>query len=267
MKANFIHVCFIIDESGSMSGSEADVVGGFNRTIQEQRDVKDGQCAVSLFSFNSKVTERFIGKDVNDIKHLTVGSMFNNLYSYSSATSITAISINGEVETFNMNIDEKEIDPLYQYTPFGSTAMNDGIGTAIDRIGQWLNDMPEEERPSKNLIVIMTDGEENSSKEYSLKQVQDMIKHQTDKYNWTFAYMGMDISNAKTADNLGIHTRSFSSKASTHMFKNYSNIGDSISAYRCADDSLTAGVTMDTCLTESFNAMTTEYEQSINKKI
>ena len=53
MKANFIHVCFIIDESGSMSGSEADVIGGFNKTIQEQRDIKDGQCAVSLFSFNS----------------------------------------------------------------------------------------------------------------------------------------------------------------------------------------------------------------------
>ena len=35
MKANFIHVCFIIDESGSMSGSEADVIGGFNKTIQE----------------------------------------------------------------------------------------------------------------------------------------------------------------------------------------------------------------------------------------
>ena len=166
-----------------------------------------------------------------------------------------------------MNVDEKEIDPLYQYTPFGSTAMNDGIGTAIDRIGQWLNNMPEDERPSKNLIVIMTDGEENSSHEYTLQRVQDMIKHQTDKYNWTFAYMGMDISNAKTADNLGIHTRSFSSKTSTHMFKNYSNISDSISAYRCADDSLTAGVTMDTCLTASFNAMTTEYEQSINKKI
>ena len=68
MKSNFIHVCFIIDESGSMSGSEADVVGGFNKTIQEQRDVKDGQCVVSLFSFNSKVTERFIGKDVNELK-------------------------------------------------------------------------------------------------------------------------------------------------------------------------------------------------------
>ena len=80
MKANFIHVCFIIDESGSMFGSAADVVGGFNKTIQEQRDVQDGQCAISLFSFNSKVTERFIGKDVNDIKQLSTNSTVNGIY-------------------------------------------------------------------------------------------------------------------------------------------------------------------------------------------
>lgn len=266
MKSNFIHVCFIIDESGSMSGSEADVVGGFNKTIQEQRDVKDGQCAVSLFSFNSKVTERFIGKDVNDIKQLTVGSNMFNLYNYSSTTSITAISINGEIETFNMNVDEKETNPLYQYMPFGSTAMNDGIGTAINRIGQWLNNMPEEERPSKNLIVIMTDGEENSSHEYTLQKVQEMIKHQTAKYNWTFAYMGMDISNAKTAEDLGIKSRSFSSKQYDHMYKNYSNIGNSVTAYRCsiAQD---ADALMTSSLNASFDDMTKEYENQYNVKI
>lgn len=260
MKSNFIHVCFIIDESGSMSGSEADVIGGFNKTIQEQRDVKDGQCAVSLFSFNSKVTERFVGKDVNDIKQLAIGSTVNSIYGY---TRITTMSTTGEIKTFTLN---KEIDPLYQYTPFGSTAMNDGIGTAIDRIGQWLNDMPEDERPSKNLIVIMTDGEENSSHEYTLQRVQDMIKHQTDKYDWTFAYMGMDISNAKTAEDLGIKTRSFSSKTYDHMYKNYSNISNSMTAYRC-EDAITANAAMMCDLESSFNAMTKEYENQYNVKI
>jgi hypothetical protein len=36
--------------------------------------------------------------------------------------------------------------------------MNDAIGTAIDEIGKWLDAMDEEEKPEKNLIVIMTDG-------------------------------------------------------------------------------------------------------------
>lgn len=35
MKDNFIHVCFIIDESGSMYTSKQDVIGGFKRVIEE----------------------------------------------------------------------------------------------------------------------------------------------------------------------------------------------------------------------------------------
>jgi len=56
MKKNLTEVVFILDRSGSMSGLEKDVVGGFNSTIKEQRDNK-GECLVStvLFSDNSKV--------------------------------------------------------------------------------------------------------------------------------------------------------------------------------------------------------------------
>ena len=50
MKDNFIHVCFIIDSSGSMWQSTDDVIGGFNRTIKEQKDVKNGKCSVSYKS-------------------------------------------------------------------------------------------------------------------------------------------------------------------------------------------------------------------------
>ena len=57
MKDNFIHVCFIIDSSGSMWQSTDDVIGGFNRTIKEQKDVKNGKCSVSLFKFNDTVEE------------------------------------------------------------------------------------------------------------------------------------------------------------------------------------------------------------------
>ena len=52
MKSNFIHICFVIDESGSMSSSVNDVIGGFNKLIKEQKEEKNGTCAVSLFKFN-----------------------------------------------------------------------------------------------------------------------------------------------------------------------------------------------------------------------
>lgn len=267
-KKNYIHVCFIIDESGSMSGSESDVIGGFNKMIAEQKEIKEGQCSVSFFSFANDVRERFIGKDVNDVKELKPGRLVSNDFFsfFSSTVSVTASSSNDIVDV-DVNIVEGENDPLYQYRPAGGTAMNDGIATAINKIGKWLSDMPEEERPSKNLIVIMTDGEENSSREYTLAKVQEMIKHQTEKYDWSFVYMGMDITSKYTADNLGISNRSFSSKASSSVYKNYSNLGNSATMYRCCCDTTTASATMDAYLSAELKNDTALYEAEKGIKI
>ena len=66
MKANFIHVCFVVDSSGSMATSIDDVKGGFKKIIEEQKANTEGECAVSYFDFNSKVTEVYRGKNVKD---------------------------------------------------------------------------------------------------------------------------------------------------------------------------------------------------------
>ena len=77
MKDKLIHVAFIIDSSGSMSGSEADVIGGFKKTIDEQKKVKDGECIVSLYEFASDVKQVYLGKTLDEVKDLdyTVGGM------------------------------------------------------------------------------------------------------------------------------------------------------------------------------------------------
>ena len=67
MKENFIHVCFIIDSSGSIRGSEEDVIGGFKRVVDEQKANKNGSCVISVINFNSHPEIVYIGKDVNDI--------------------------------------------------------------------------------------------------------------------------------------------------------------------------------------------------------
>lgn len=193
MKSNLLHICFVLDESGSMYGSINDVIGGFNKLIDEQKQIKDGECLVSVYRFANLVKSDFIGKPVNEVKPL-------------------------------------------EYSPGGCTAMNDGIGTAIDEIGVWLNNMDESERPSKNLIVIMTDGEENSSFKYTLKDVKDRIKHQEDKYNWSFVYMGTDLSSLDDAEALGIKLSSLSSR--DNVMNNYSHINSYASGYRCAKNSL-----------------------------
>lgn len=189
MKENFVHVCFVIDESGSMGGTEADVIGGFKTVIDEQKAVENGTCSVSFYKFADNVHEIYKGKDVNDVEYL----------------------------------DGK-------YRPGGCTALFDAVGTAIDKIGEWLDGMKEEDKPEKNIIVIMTDGGENSSHEYSASKVKDMIKHQEDKYNWTFVYMGSDLTNAQDANSLGFGTRLFASKAD--YMQNYEVINCAVSAYR-----------------------------------
>lgn len=68
MKDNFIHVCFIIDESGSMYTSKQDVIGGFKRVIEEQRSIKEGKCAISLYTFNHKIKEVFLFKEIESVE-------------------------------------------------------------------------------------------------------------------------------------------------------------------------------------------------------
>lgn len=195
MKDNFIHVCFVIDESGSMGGTEADVIGGFKKVIDEQKAVENGTCAVSYFKFADEVEEVYIGKDVNEVEYL----------------------------------DGK-------YRPCGLTALFDGVGTAIDKVGAWIDKMPESEKPEKNLIVVMTDGGENYSKEYTAAKVKEMIKHQEDKYNWSFIYMGSDLTDAKDANSLGFGTKLYSSKAD--YMQNYDMVNTVLSCYRYSDETI-----------------------------
>jgi hypothetical protein len=260
-KDNLIHVCFIIDESGSMYGSEGDVVGGFNKTIDDQKAIEGGECLVSYFKFSDNVKEMFVGRKLEDIKPMTT-----RRDGWAENYIISSISLNNIFTDGELSAKKEDADTTFVYSPGGCTAMNDGIGTAIDRIGKWLSDMPEEERPSKNLIVIMTDGEENVSKEYSLKQIKEMIQHQTEKYNWTFVYMGMDITSAECADNLGISNRSFSSKSSVDTYKNYDNISSAVKCYRMSDAKI-ADEVLCASLCTSLGEMTTAYETKVGIKI
>ena len=233
MKANYIHVCFVIDESGSMSSTAKDVVEGFKKVIDEQKSMTDGTCSISLYKFNDEVQEVYIGKDINDVQPLTTKPFdLGNLFKKSpKAPNIAKKS----TDVTLMSPDDDMIENLSNYSeasydPHGCTAMYDGIGTAIDNIGVWLNSMQEDEKPSQNLIVIMTDGIENASYKYTAEMVQERIKHQTEKYSWSFIYMGTDITTREYADSLGIKIQSYSSR-DKHM-NNYEVVNNATSMYR-----------------------------------
>lgn len=81
------------------------------------------------------------------------------------------------------------------YITNGMTALNDAVFATMTEMGKHFASMDESERPEKVIIVIMTDGEENSSKEISHEQVKNLIKQQKEVYSWDFLYIGTDDLN------------------------------------------------------------------------
>lgn len=69
-KNNITELVFILDRSGSMSGLEADTIGGFNAMIEKQRK-EDGECYVSTVLFDSYSEVLHDRVKLSDIKHMT----------------------------------------------------------------------------------------------------------------------------------------------------------------------------------------------------
>jgi hypothetical protein len=99
-----------------------------------------------------------------------------------------------------------EVPELTQdrFVPRGSTALFDAQGKTIVSLGQEIAAMPESERPSKVIVMTLTDGLENASKEYSVDKIAEMIKHQTEVYSWDFVFLGANQDAIHTAATMAI---------------------------------------------------------------
>lgn len=89
--------------------------------------------------------------------------------------------------------------------PRGWTALLDAVGRAIAETGERLKKLEADERPGLVVFVIVTDGLENMSKEYTLDRIKQMIEHQQSKYKWQFTYLGANQDAFQVAGNMGIH--------------------------------------------------------------
>ncbi len=76
--------------------------------------------------------------------------------------------------------------------PRGCTALLDALGKAIVNTGERLKNMHEKYRPGLVVICVITDGHENSSREFTKSRIKEMIEEQTEKYNWQFTFLGAD---------------------------------------------------------------------------
>jgi hypothetical protein len=90
------------------------------------------------------------------------------------------------------------------FHPRGGTALLDAIGQTINEVGARLRALKEFDRPDKVVIVIVTDGEENSSNWFTLDAVRRMVENQTNNYNWKFVFLGANIDSFTVGGHLSI---------------------------------------------------------------
>ena len=100
----------------------------------------------------------------------------------------------------------KECPELTQSTfvPRGSTALLDAQGRTVVELGRELTALAEQDRPSKVIVVTLTDGMENASKEFSLDKIGEMTRDQRDKFNWDFVFLGANQDAIATAAAMSI---------------------------------------------------------------
>lgn len=112
------------------------------------------------------------------------------------------------------------------YVPSGSTALYDAIGKTIDRF-----------RNEKNvLMVIITDGQENASRQYSRNQINKMINDKKINNDWTYVYLSSDLSTEIQGDNIGLKKSTYTSNCQVNktLYGNFigQNLNNAISKYR-----------------------------------
>lgn len=191
MKTDLI---FILDRSGSMSGLEADTIGGFNSMLAKQKK-EEGEATVTTVLFDHEyeiVHDRF---KIEQVKPLT---------------------------------DD-------DYYVRGSTALLDAVGSTINKEINVQKRLPEGDRADKVICVIITDGMENASREYSYNDVSKMIQREKDKHGWEFIFLGANIDAASEASRMGIDR----SRAATFCNDsigtelNYECVSEAVSMMRC----------------------------------
>lgn len=190
MKENSTAIVAILDASGSMSSLAQETIQGFNKFLDDQRKLP-GEATLTLAIFSDSEKYKLV---------------------YNVVPLDAVAPLNGTV-----------------YRTSGYTALYDAVARTIDSVGAHLASKPEEERPSKVLVLIMTDGQENHSVEFknNPQAIKDRITHQTEKYSWEFVFIGANINAFEVGQSIGVAaTQSYNYTAShagtTQVFGNIS---------------------------------------------
>ncbi len=103
------------------------------------------------------------------------------------------------------------------FQPRGSTALLDAIGRTIHEQGERFSRAPDDQKPSKVIVAIMTDGFENASRKFDRAQVFGLIAQQREQWGWVFYFLGANQDAIAEAGRLGLAAGQALSYAATPL--------------------------------------------------
>lgn len=136
-----------------------------------------------------------LGDEPNQALNSFIAEQKNAL---SDDATFTLWGFNHEISLKIDDVPLNELDTITNIRPNGMTALFDAIGNAINtKLGKT--------RKDNVICVVITDGLENSSKEFKKDQIQKMIKLVEGKHQWKFVYLGANQDAFAVGENMGVY--------------------------------------------------------------
>ena len=119
---------------------------------------------------------------------------------------VSVVLFSGSSKVLYDRTELYKIEPMTEamYCPGGCTALLDAVGNAVNHIRTIHKYAREEDLPEKTVFVITTDGEENSSREFTYRKVKELIEKQQKDCGWEFLFLGANIDAGEEASKIGI---------------------------------------------------------------
>lgn len=181
----YTDITVLVDRSGSMSAIKTEMESGFAVFAERQRD-------------------EFLGMD---------GSVSKQ---EKCLLTVTQFDDGNPAEPVYVQCPITESFSNFSIVPRGNTPLLDALGKAITTTGERLAALPEPARPDRVLFVVVTDGQENASRDWKKSTLESQIKEQREKYGWQFTFIGANYENFAEASALGIQTGAILSGSSIY---------------------------------------------------
>lgn len=157
-------ITIILDRSGSMNAIREAVITQFNDFIAEHKN-ENSNHLFSLVQFDHEIESLFAGVPIKEVKEL------------------------------------KPSD----FEPRGTTSLRDAIGMTIQATSSRIKSLPKEDRKNHQVVIaVITDGLENSSKEYSVEMLRELMDKVQNKKGWKLLFFGANQDSVFEGSKMGI---------------------------------------------------------------